>query len=126
MDEEVRRHNAGAWPGLAVKRQQTLRITAEASVLENVLLAYSVLDDEGLDLLRARGWHLALLDLPESVMRSRAEAREREEGWTNIRWLPFHLDNVAHLRQMDAFATVLDATRPVTELVAAITTLMRA
>lgn len=80
MDEELRRVNSGAWPELDVKRGQTLDIMSELSLRKDVVLAYSLLDEAGLDLLRARQWSLVLLDLPESVMRRRAAERERIEA----------------------------------------------
>jgi len=125
MDEELKVMNKGAWPPLERKRDLSRQVILQASELEDVVLAYSLLGDNELALLRAREWWLALLDLPESVMRSRAAIRERREGWSNVWWLPSHLDNIAYLRQRDAFTSVLDATRPVREVVEDVLALMR-
>lgn len=116
MDEEVKRVNGGVWPGLDVKRDLTSAIFAELSLLADVVLAYSVLDDDGLDLLRAHGWRLVLLDVPESELRARVTRREAEQGWTNVEWLPFHLDGIAGLRDRGAFDDVIDATRSPAEV----------
>ncbi|GAA3601562.1 hypothetical protein GCM10022223_16600 [Kineosporia mesophila] len=126
LDEELKQLNGGLWPSsFAAKRVLTRRILRETSRLDDVVLAYSLLDDEDLALLRERDWRLVLLDLPESVMRERAAHREREEGWSNVHWLPSHLDNIAHLRETGAFDDVLDATLPVPEVVSALTALVR-
>lgn len=50
-------------------------------------------------------------------MRSRAEQRLADEGWTNIEWLPMHLNNIAEHRARDVFSVVLDATLPTPRLV---------
>jgi hypothetical protein len=111
MDEELLRVNGGTWPApFEFKRVLTDRILDEASRLDHVVLAHSLLDDEQLAMLTAAGWSFGLLDLPESVMRSRAAERLARDGWTNIEWLPFHLDVIEHLRARRAFAHVLDAT----------------
>ena len=87
------------------------------SQVQHVVLAYSLLDQEGLALLRAHDWSVVLLDLPESLLRARAAERERREGWSNLQWLPQHLENISWLRETGAFAAVLDARRPAAELV---------
>jgi len=82
----------------------------------------AALDDGQLRSLRATGWVIGLLDLPEAVMRSRAEERQLREGWSNVEWLPEHLRNIEHLRSRRAFSRVFDATLPTTTLVLAVLT----
>jgi hypothetical protein len=84
--------------------------------LNHVVLAHSRLDDGQLRSLRATGWVIGLLDLPEAVMRSRAEERQLREGWSNVEWLPEHLRNIEHLRAGQVFTHVFDATLPTTTL----------
>jgi len=117
MDAEIRELNGGSWPPIAHKRELSMRVTRRAGELERVVLTYSRLDREGLDELRSRAWCIALLDLPEALMRARAIERERREGWSNIEWLPDHLENITWLRDLGAFDRVLDASAPVHVLV---------
>ena len=117
MDEELVRVNGGIWPSLEVKRALSSQVLDEASRLNHVVLAHSRLDDGQLRSLRATGWVIGLLDLPEAVMRSRAEERQLREGWSNVEWLPEHLRNIEHLRSRQAFSHVFDATLPTTTLV---------
>ena len=42
------------------------------------------------------------------------------DGWTNVEWLPFHLQNIEHLSAQQAFSHVYDATLPTTTLVEAL------
>lgn len=70
-------------------------------------------------MLNDHGWVVCLLDLPDAVLRSRAEQRLAREGWTNIEWLPLHLRNIEDLRARNVFAHVLDATSPTSGLVEA-------
>jgi hypothetical protein len=120
MDDELSRLNGGTWPALDAKRDLTSKVIAETTRLDHVLLAHSYLDDEQLGWLRSSGWVIGLLDLPESVMRSRAEARLARDGWTNIEWLPFHLQNIVHLQAQQAFSHVYDATLATPTLVEAL------
>lgn len=89
-----------------------------------MVLAYSILDDEQLTALVAAEWVICLLDLPEDVMRERAEQRLAREGWTNIQWLPGHLQTIEDLRARNAFFVVLDATLPTAVSVSAVAHLM--
>ena len=116
MDEELVRVNGGTWPALEVKRALSSQVLDEASRLNHVVLAHSRLDDGQLRSLRATGWVIGLLDLPEAVMRSRAEERQLREGWSNVEWLPEHLRNIEHLRSRQVFSRVFDATLPTTTL----------
>lgn len=120
MDDELMRLNGGTWPALETKRDLTNDVIEEASRLDHVLLAHSYLDDEQLGSLRSSGWVVGLLDLPESVMTSRADERLARDGWTNVEWLPFHLENIEHLSAQQAFSHVFDATLPTTTLVEAL------
>ena len=124
MDAELVQLNGGVWPSLETKRGLTLRVLAEASLLDHVVLAYSLLAEDGLALLDAHRWCVALLDLPESVMRERAARRERQEGWSNIEWLPTHLENIADLKQKRVFSHVLDASRPLPDVTRAVVSIM--
>lgn len=124
MDDELLRLNGGTWPALEAKRDLTSRVIVEATRLDHVLLAHSYLDDEQLGWLRSSGWVVGLLDLPEAVMRSRAEERLARDGWTNVEWLPFHLENIEHLSEQQAFAHVYDATLPAATLVDALAATM--
>lgn len=117
MDEEVKRANGGVWPSLDVKRALTKGILRDLSLLDDVVLAYSVLDDEGLEVLRDHGWRLVLLDLAEPQLRERLTRREAEQGWTNVEWLPFHLDNISYLRGLAVFDDVVDAAGEPREVV---------
>ncbi|MBN9104643.1 MAG: hypothetical protein J0I14_06540 [Propionibacteriaceae bacterium] len=127
MDEELLRANDGTWPAsFELKRALTDLILDEASDLDEVVLANSLLDEAQLERLTAAGWEVGLLDLPESVMRARAGERQAREGWTNIEWLPFHLRNIQELRALQAFSHVFDATRPPTELAATLAALVAA
>ncbi len=125
MDEELVKLNGGAWPHLDLKRGQTRQIMTDWSEAEDVVLAYSILDAEGLALARERGWTVVLLDVPEAVLRERAARRERLEGWTNIEWLPTHLENIAWLTSQNAFGAVLDGTRPLPEVAEAVSAMAR-
>ena len=89
-----------------------------------MVLACSLLDHEQLGMLNARGWTLCLLNVPEAVLRQRAEHRQEREGWTNVEWLPVHLRNIKELLDQDAFAHVLDATLPAPALVDALVTML--
>jgi hypothetical protein len=120
MDDELLRLNGATWPALEAKRDLTSQVIAEATRLDRVLLAHSYLDDEQLGWLRSSGWVIGLLDLPEAVMRSRAEERLARDGWTNVEWLPFHLENIEHLSAQQAFGHVYDATMSATSLVEAL------
>lgn len=125
MDEELLRRNGGTWPALAVKRPLSRGVIDDASLLDEVALAYSIIDDENLATLRAAGWVICLLELPEAELRARARQRLATEGWTNIEWLPSHLANIEHLRAQGAFAHTLDARQPSTVLAATVAGLMR-
>ena len=124
MDDELLRLNGGIWPPLERKRGLSSQVIDEASRLGDVVLAYSVLDDEQLGALIAAEWVICLLDLPEEVMRDRAEERLAREGWTNIEWLPFHLDTIEDLRARKVFSHVVDATLPRAASVRALADLM--
>jgi hypothetical protein len=113
MDDELLRLNGGIWPSLHLKRGLSSLVIDEASRLGDVVLAYSVVDDEQLGALIAAEWVICLLDLPEEVMRDRADERLAREGWTNIEWLPFHLDTIEDLRARKVFSHVVDATLPI-------------
>ena len=82
-----------------------------------MVLAYSLLDEDQLCVLNDHGWVVCLLDLPEAVMRSRAQERFAREGCTNIEWLPLHLRNIEDLRARYVFVHMLDATSPTSRLV---------
>ena len=116
MDEELVRLNGGAWPPLAVKRALTDQVLAEASGLGDVVVAHSYVDDEQVVRLREAEWVISLLDLPEHVMRSRAEERMIRDGWSNVEWLPWHLEKIDQLHAEHAFSYVFDATLPTTRL----------
>ena len=124
MDDELLRLNGGTWPALHAKRDLTSQVIAETTRLDRVLLAHSYLDDDQLGWLRSSGWVIGLLDLPEAVMRSRAEERLARDGWTNIEWLQFHLQNIEHLHALQAFTHVYDATLSATTLVEALAATM--
>jgi len=84
MDDELLRLNGGVWPPLELKRGLSSQVIDELSRLGDVVLAYSVLDDEQLGALIAAEWVICLLDLPEEVMRHRADERlAREVGPTS-------------------------------------------
>jgi shikimate kinase len=120
MDAEISRLNGGTWPAIEAKRGLARQVIDEASRHDDAVLAYSLLDREQLGVLNDHGWVVYLLDLPEVVLRERAEQRLEREGWTNIEWLPLHLRNIEELLAQDAFAHVLDATLPVPALVGAL------
>jgi shikimate kinase len=120
MDEEILRLNRGTWPSIEAKRGLARRVIDEASRHDDVVLAYSQLDREQLGLLNGHGWVICLLNVPEAVLRERAEQRLEREGWTNIEWLPLHLRTIEELLTQDAFAHVLDATSPVPVVVDAL------
>jgi hypothetical protein len=124
MDDELLRLNGGTWPALDAKRDLTSQVIAEATRLDRVLLAHSYLDDEQLGWLRSSGWVIGLLDLPEAVMRYRAEERLARDGWTNIEWLPFHLQNIEQLHAQQAFSYVFDATLPTSTLALVVADIM--
>ena len=117
MDEEIARLNGGAWPPIEAKRGLVRHVMDQASRNDEAVLAYSLLDPDQLGLLNDQGWIVCLLDVPEEVLRERAELRLSREGWTNIDWLPLHLHNIDELIAQHAFAHVLDATLPVPALV---------
>jgi shikimate kinase len=125
MDEELVRLNGGAWPPLAAKRALTDQVFAEASTQEDVVVAHSYVDDEQVVWLREAEWVIGLLDLPEHVMRSRAEERLVREGWSNVEWLPWHLEKIDQLHAEHAFSYVFDATLPTTTLALAIADTVR-
>lgn len=120
MDEEILRLNRGTWPPIEAKRTLARQVIEEASRHDDAVLAYSLLDREQLDVLNDDGWVISLLDVPEAVLRERAQQRLEREGWTNIEWLPLHLRNIEELLAQDVFAHVLDATSPVPALVKAL------
>lgn len=111
MDEEVKRANNDSWPSLDIKRDLTTSILREVSLLDDVVLAYSVLDDQGLEILREHRWRLVLVDVPEARLRERLARREAEQGWTNAEWLPFHLENISYLSELAVFDHVVDGGR---------------
>ena len=57
-------------------------------------------------------------------MRDRADERLAREGWTNIEWLPFHLDTIEDLRARKVFSHVVDATLPIAASVRVLADLM--
>lgn len=120
MDEEILRLHDGSWPPIAAKRGLARQVIDEASGHDDAVLAYSLLDQEQLGVLNGHGWVVCLLDLPEAVLRERAEQRREREGWTNIEWLPMHLRVIEELLAQGAFAHVVDATLPVPALVEAL------
>jgi shikimate kinase len=124
MDEELVRVNGGTWPASGVKRSLSSRVLDEASALGGVVLAHSRLDAEQLASLVAHGWVIALLDVPEAVLRARAQERLARDGWSNVEWLPVHLEDIADLRGRQVFSHVLDANQPTTALVRAVVDLM--
>ncbi len=54
MDEEILRVNHGVWPHLDRKRGQTRHLIAELSEQRDVVLAYSIIDDEDVTRLREK------------------------------------------------------------------------
>ncbi len=120
MDDEILRLHGGTWPPIEAKRRLARQVIDTASRHDDAVLAYSLLDREQLGVLEDHGWVVCLLDVPEAVLRERAEQRLEHEGWTNIEWLPLHLRNIEELLVQDAFAQVLDATLPVSALVEAL------
>lgn len=120
MDDEIRTLNGGTWPRIEAKRGLARRVIERASHSDDGVLAYSLLDQQQLALLNAHGWVVCLLDVPEAILRGRAERRLHSEGWTNIEWLPLHLRVIDDLLARGAFAHVLDATMPVPALAATI------
>ncbi len=120
MDDELLLLNGGVWPDLGIKRALTGRVIAEASRLDDVVLAHSMVDDEQLASLVETGWSIGLLDAPEEVLRSRADQRLARDGWTNVEWLPMHLSLIEQLRARHAFSYAFDATLPTKQLVRAV------
>lgn len=120
MDDELLLLNGDVWPDLGIKRALTDQVIAEASRLDDVVLAHSMVDDEQLASLVGTGWSVGLLDAPEEVLRSRAEERLACDGWTNVEWLPMHLSLIKDLRSRQAFSYVFDATLPTEQLVRAV------
>ena len=117
MDDELLILNGGVWPDLGIKRALTDRVIAEASRLDDMVLAHSMVDDEQLASLVGTGWSVGLLDAPEEVLRSRAAERLVRNGWTNVEWLPMHLSLIEDLRSRQSFSYVFDATLPTEQLV---------
>lgn len=122
IDDAILELNHGVWPDIETKNSFFLpKVIEQACRLPNVVLLNSYMPLRLLKRLRSTGFSIVLLEVSIEELKRRQALREKDEGWTNMRWVDWNEKAITDIKRSGFINRTISGKQDVDSIIREIT-----